>query len=148
MIDTVPRDPDLLAHLRVPAVPSSLRVVRRVVRECALIAGTDQAWADDLVLAVDEACQNVVRHAYGGRGDGDVIVILRRCREGIGVDIVDFAPTVDPVTVKGRDLDDVRPGGLGVHLIRAVCEEAGFMPPPSGAGNLFRLVKRFAKRSA
>lgn len=155
MIETaLPRDAAVLASLRVPARPGSLRLVRRLVREAALAVGADGDWADDMVLAVDEACQNVVRHAYGDTAAGDMVVTLRRCDSddapaptlgGLQVDILDYAPTVDPATVRGRDLDDLRPGGLGVHLIGAVCEEAGFVPPPPGAGNLFRLVKRFAK---
>lgn len=146
MIRQSPHDPALLARLRVPAVPSSLRLIRRVVRESALIAGAPEAWADDLVLAVDEACQNVVRHGYAG-GSGDLVVTLSRCPGGDGVvtEILDFAPPVDPARVRGRDLNDVRPGGLGVHFIEALCEEAGFAEPPEGAGNLFRMVKRFAK---
>lgn len=141
-------DSTLLARLRVPAQPPSLRIVRRTVREAALVAGADAPWADDLMLAVDEACQNVVRHAYAGAPPGDMVIVVRRHAPedaGVTVDILDFAPAVDPDRVRGRDLDDVRPGGLGVHLIHAVCEEAGFRPPPDGAGNLFRLVKHFAK---
>lgn len=139
-------DPALLAHLRVPAVASSLRVIRRVVRESAISAGAPEAWADDLVLAVDEACQNVVRHGYAGV-PGDMVVTIARTADGAGLvtEILDYAPPVDPALVRGRDLDDVRPGGLGVHLIEALCEESGFAKAPEGAGNLFRMVKRFAK---
>lgn len=146
MSTPAPFDPALLAHLRVPAVASSLRIIRRVVRESALLAGAPEAWADDLVLAVDEACQNVVRHGYAGAA-GDVLVTLARTaeRDGIVAEILDYAPPVDPALVRGRDLDDVRPGGLGVHLIEALCEESGFAKAPEGAGNLFRMVKRFAK---
>ncbi len=145
MMATVLPDPALLAHLRVAATPASLRMIRRVVREAALLAGAPEPWADDLMLAVDEACQNVVRHAYAGL-PGDLCITLSRTPDGDGVavEILDFAPTVDPSRVRGRDLDDVRPGGLGVHLIEALCEEAGFAAAPEGAGNLFRMVKRFA----
>lgn len=157
-IDTVPPPParaataavdaSLLARLRVPAQSSSLRIIRHTVREAAVVAGAVSAWVDDLVMAVDEACQNVVRHAYANSDPGDMVVVVRRHApedDGLTVDILDFAPAVDPARIKGRDLDDVRPGGLGVYLIHAVCEEAGFRPPPEGAGNLFRLVKHFAK---
>lgn len=145
-------DVALVARLRVPAVPPSLRIVRRMVRECALVAGADAACADDLTLAVDEACQNVVRHAYANTAEpGDMVIVVRRhlpAGDGVTVDILDFAPAVDPAQVRGRELEDIRPGGLGVHLIHAVCEEAGFQSPPEGVGNLFRLVKYFAKPSS
>lgn len=156
MIESPSRDAAVLASLRVPARPASLRIVRSMVRSGVAQLDAPEDWTDDLVLAVDEACQNVVRHAYRDTAAGDLVVTLRRCdpaagdgpAEGVRVDVLDFAPTVDPARVRGRDLADLRPGGLGVHLIEAVCEEAGFVPPPPGAGNLFRLVKRFAKRPA
>jgi hypothetical protein len=59
---------------------------------------------------------------------------------------MDFAPPVDPEKVKSRDLGDVKPGGLGVHLIRSVCDDARFMPPPPGVGNLFKLTKRLGSK--
>jgi hypothetical protein len=58
------------------------------------------------------------------------------------VDIMDFAEPVDPENIRSRELTDVRPGGLGVHLIKSVCDDAKFMPPPPGVGNLFKLTKR------
>ena len=44
------------------------------------------------------------------------------------------------------NLSEVRPGGLGVHLIHTVCDEAVFLPPPPGVGNLFKLTKRFGSQ--
>ena len=55
---------------------------------------------------------------------------------------MDYAPPVDPSIIKPRDLGEVRPGGLGVHLIRSVCDDARFVTPPPGVGNLFKLTKR------
>ena len=56
--------------------------------------------------------------------------------------LVDSAPRVDPARVRPRDLDDVRPGGLGTHFIQTVMDEAEFLEPPSGVGNLLRMVRR------
>ncbi len=49
---------------------------------------------------------------------------------------------IDPKTVRPRDLDDVRPGGLGTHFIAEVMDDAKFERPPSGNGNLLIMVKR------
>jgi hypothetical protein len=59
---------------------------------------------------------------------------------------MDFADPVNPATIKSRDLSDVRPGGLGVHLIKSVCDEAHFVTPPPGVGNLFKLTKRLPSK--
>lgn len=139
-------DAHRLASLRVPGRPESLRLVRALVREAALARGADADWAEDLVLAVDEACQNVVRHGYGnGTVDGDLVVEAMAEDEGLSVTVTDFAPPVDPDRIRPRDLSEIRPGGLGVHFIRSLTDQSGWETPPPGAGNTFRLRKRLAR---
>jgi anti-sigma regulatory factor (Ser/Thr protein kinase) len=113
-----------------------------VVREAALSRGGNAEWAHDLVLAVDEACQNVVRHGYAEAGlTGDLLVEVAADPEGLCVHVTDFAKPLDPATIRSRDLNDVRPGGLGVFLMRTLTDECVWEPPPPGAGNVLRLRK-------
>ena len=131
-----------LLALRVPAQPDQLTVIRKAVREQAEACGCSEQCVGDIVMAVDEACKNIIRHAYDGRPEDAIeIEVLRREGELI-ICLRDFAPPVDPGKIKPRNLDDVKPGGLGTHLIREVMDEMEFIPPPSGAGNLLRMVKR------
>jgi sigma-B regulation protein RsbU (phosphoserine phosphatase) len=125
-----------------PARPESLALVRRAVAGILEGLGLPAEIAGDIVLAVDEACQNVVRHAYGPGNSGDMVVEVRRESGRLAVDLLDFAAPVDPSRVVSRDLDDVRPGGLGIHLIRTIMDHAEFVTPPRGAGNLLRMTKR------
>lgn len=131
-----------LLELRVPARPAELKGVRKAVRECLRGCGFGERSARDIVLAIDEACQNVIRHAYGPRGGGDIVLEVDRTGDEVVFSLIDFAPRIDPAKVKPRDLDDVRPGGLGTHLIREVMDSAEFIEPPAGCGNLLRMVKR------
>lgn len=131
----------LLAEDRFPAEASSLALIRERVRKAADTCGFAPAPREDLVLAVDEACQNVIRHAYGGRG-GDLVLTIRRQEDTIVVFLRDYAKPVDPATIRPRDLGDLRPGGLGTHFINEVMDEVTFLPPPGGRGNLLRLAKR------
>ena len=87
-----------------------------------------------------------MRHAYGGKAEGDIMIDYSREGDVLVVDIMDFADAVDPETVKSRNLSEVRPGGLGVHLIKSVCDDARFVPPPPGVGNLFKLTKRLPNK--
>ena len=136
-------DGERLLELSVPARADQLRVLRDAVRECLELCGASAECTVDVVMAVDEACQNIIRHAYRGDPDGTIdITIDLRPNGDLVFRIVDHAPTIDPSRVKPRDLDDVRPGGLGTHLIREVMDEAGFEAGPSGDGNLLRMVKR------
>ncbi|KJS34252.1 MAG: hypothetical protein VR70_18100 [Rhodospirillaceae bacterium BRH_c57] len=138
----------ILASLCVPGRAESLRLIRGMVREAALARGATAEWAHDLVLAVDEACQNVVRHGYGDHGlSGDVIVEVTANGEGLCVHVTDFATPVDPATIRPRDLEDIRPGGLGVFLMRALTDECVWEAPPPGAGNVLRLCKWLPKNS-
>ncbi len=141
------REP-VMASLRVPGRPESLRLIRALVREAALTRGATAEWAHDLVLAVDEACQNVVRHGYGDHGlSGDVIVEVAADGDGMCVHVTDFATPVDPATIRPRDLEEVRPGGLGVYLMRTLTDECTWEAPPPGAGNVLRLRKRLPLHS-
>jgi len=126
---------------RFAARPDRLAEIRALVGGAAAALGADAAAAADCVLAADEACQNIIRHAYHG-GEGVVVVGVDRRSEGIVIELMDFAPPVDQSTLVSRPLEAVRPGGLGLHLMRSVMDRVEFVPPPAGIGNLLRLVKR------
>ena len=133
---------EVLASLRFPARAEQLKIVRAQVLDAARCCGCDDAVARDIVIAVDEACQNIVRHAYKGIDDGEAILECRRVDDNFVVSLRDFAKTVDPASIKSRDLDDLRPGGLGVHFIHQVMDVVTYMPPPTGQGNLLRMTKK------
>lgn len=131
-----------VCELRIPARAERLRLVRATVAAAAACCGCGEACAEALVTAVDEACQNVIRHAYPPGEAGDIVVRVTCDEARVVIRIVDFAPPIeDPERVRPRALADVRPGGLGTHFIRQSVDEAGFEPPPAGAGNVFRMVK-------
>ena len=128
---------------RFPSQPGELRGVRDAVRDAVLAAGAGEPCATDVVMAVDEACQNVIRHAYGGDCDARIELRIEQQGKELVILLRDYAPEVDRrCLLMGRDLDDVRPGGLGTNFIRAIMDEASFLDPPVGRGNLLRMVKR------
>ncbi len=131
-----------LLELRFPARADQLCDVREAVRECVTANGAGAECAGDIVLAVDEACQNIIRHGYAGELEGDIELEIERRGDDLVFSLRDFAPKIDPSCVKPRDLDDVRPVGLGTHLIRTVMDDAEFVKTASERGNLLRMVKR------
>jgi sigma-B regulation protein RsbU (phosphoserine phosphatase) len=130
--------------LRFPAKPGELHRIREAVRAQAEASGCGPACAGDIVLAIDEACQNIIRHAYGSERQGDIMLEMERRGLELIISLIDFAPAVDPSRLRPRDLDQVRPGGIGVHLIRKVMDSAEFVEPPPGCGNRLIMVKRIA----
>jgi len=133
---------DSVLALRMAARVDQLRKIREAVREAAESCGCGEQCTADVVLAVDEACQNVIRHAYCGDPSGAIELEIHRRGDALVVSLRDFAPEVDPAQIKPRDLDEIRPGGLGTHLIRELMDSADFLRPDSGRGNLLRMVKR------
>ncbi|MEQ8195549.1 MAG: SpoIIE family protein phosphatase [Rhodospirillales bacterium] len=122
--------------------PDQLKSVRAKVTEAVSACGCVGTTIQDFVIAVDEACQNIIRHAYQGRPDGKIVLEICRENSDIVVLLRDFANTVDPDLIRPRALDDIRPGGLGTHLMREVMDEVTFLPPPQDRGNLLRMKKR------
>jgi sigma-B regulation protein RsbU (phosphoserine phosphatase) len=132
----------VLLDLQFPAHASQMRSVRSRLREVL----DDQAVApelrDKLVLAVDEACTNIIRHAYGGGADETISLRLSRERDMLVFELRDEAPCVDPQKITARDLGECRPGGLGVPFIRTLMDDWQLQPGPDGKGNVLRLRKR------
>jgi sigma-B regulation protein RsbU (phosphoserine phosphatase) len=134
--------------LRFPARPDELRGMRDALRERLRAWRLDEECATDVVMAVDEACQNVIRHAYRGEPDGVIELEVRCAGDELQIAVRDFAPPVDPARIRPRPLDELRPGGLGTHLIRSAMDRTELGKPPSGPGNLLRMVKRLGRRGA
>ena len=134
--------PENIFHVNFPSQPDRLKLVRSAVFDTAKMCGCSESVARDIVIAVDEACQNVIRHAYKGSPDGKIILDISRDGDGIILSLRDFADPVDVAKIKPRELDDLRPGGLGTHFIQEIMDEVDFLVPPEGDGNILRMVKR------
>jgi serine/threonine-protein kinase RsbW len=135
----VTRSSDEARSLTVPAELRRLADVRAFVREAALAAGASGETVADAVQAVDEAATNVVVHGYaGGPGEIEVQSVIRDGR--MEFRLLDRAPTFDPTGVPEPDLSGPpsarRPGGMGVHLIRAATDQTRHHPRPGGGNEL------------
>lgn len=131
-----------LLELRFAARAEELRGVRDAVQQRALSEGCGAECAGDIAMAVDEACQNIIRHGYRFDPQGTIALRMERSGQELVLVLEDSAPRVDPARVKPRSLDDPRPGGIGTHLIRAVMDRAEFIRTPSERGNVLKMVKR------
>lgn len=133
-----------LVSLSFASRASRLKLLRCVIRDAADLIGLDEDATDAVVLAVNEACMNIIQHSYAMQPDGRIDVEVLRETDAIVFRLRDYAGKVDVGSVRSRDLDDIRPGGLGVHLIGCLMDEFGFLESPEGGGNLFEM-KKFVK---
>jgi sigma-B regulation protein RsbU (phosphoserine phosphatase) len=136
------RGQGVLLEFRIRSRSDQLGKMRAAVRECVEASGCSETQTADIVLAIDEACQNIIRHAYKEDPNGVIELQVRREDRDLVFSLLDSAPEIDPSQVKPRDLDDIRPGGLGTHFIQKVMDRAEFVLRPPGTGNLLKMVKR------
>lgn len=124
--------------------PVYLSGARQLVSSVAQRLGFDEMSCSQIALAVDEALCNVIRHGYDRALDRPIWLSLWPVEEGRGglrIVIEDEAKQVDLDAIRSRKLEDVRPGGLGVHIIREVMDEVKY-ERREGAGMRLTLVKR------
>jgi len=137
---------DNAVKLNFPSDPRYLGVVRGAIERFASLVGFDEEDCRWITLAVHEALTNVIRHAYHNQYDQPVEVRLRERDGGMEVVMVDHGTGVKQEQMCGRPLDDVRPGGLGLHMIREIMSETEYMPL-EGRNELHLFKKRGSKTS-
>jgi len=111
-----------------PSDPRYLGVIRGAIERFAALVGFDEEDCRWITLAVHEALTNVIRHAYHNKHDEPVEMRLRERDGGMEVVLVDHGTGVKPEQMAGRDLEDVKPGGLGLHMIREIMDETLYSP--------------------
>jgi anti-sigma regulatory factor (Ser/Thr protein kinase) len=115
-------------------------LVRAVTVKMGIQNKVDNTVIKKMEHAVDEACSNVIKHAYAGDPNKQIGVTLRISQEAFEVIIEDSGLKAEAASIKGRGLDDIRPGGLGVHLIKRACDVVEF-DGQQNEGNRLRLIK-------
>ena len=107
---------------------SSLKDVRSFCREVFEKLNIDQNLKDELVLAIAEAAQNIVKHAYKNAPDTeDKKVVQISCKDNkLQIGFYDMGTPVDPGKVKHREIDNIKPGGLGTFFIQQIMDAVEF----------------------
>jgi anti-sigma regulatory factor (Ser/Thr protein kinase) len=80
---------------------------------------------DEILLAIDEAVQNVIRHAYEMKANQPIDVEIQKTKN-FSIKIRDYGKQVELSPIAPRKLNEVRPGGLGVHFIRTICKNVKY----------------------
>jgi anti-sigma regulatory factor (Ser/Thr protein kinase) len=80
-----------------------------------------------MVLGVDEACSNIIRHAYHLRDDQFISLSLEGKNGCVCLRLRDYGKQPEPESMKRRRIDLIRPGGLGLHLIRNAFDQVDYV---------------------
>jgi anti-sigma regulatory factor (Ser/Thr protein kinase) len=127
--------------------PMCLKMMRDTVANFCAMAGMGESEKCQVVLAVDEACSNIIRHSYEGATDKPIICEGKVEDDAIVIILRDYGKKVDLSKIRPRDISNVRPGGLGVHFIREVMDSVVF-EDCGDEGTCLLLRKEFPKSGA
>ncbi len=107
--------------------PCNCKSGRDFIEQWAVAAGYGDLDRGQIVLAADEAFTNIIRHAYKNANDERIIISIDLEADVFRLSFRDFGPTLDVNCLKGRKLEDVKPGGLGLHLLEMVFEKVEYI---------------------
>ena len=130
-----------LAKVRFPSRAYQLKQIRCVVNNAIKTLALPSKNVDQIVLAINEACMNIIQHGYGAGQVGEIVLEILLLDNEILFRLSDFAKPIDVKKIKSRDLNDVRPGGLGVHFINEIMDEVQYLHKDDGSGNVLEMKK-------
>ena len=123
---------------------SSLKEIRSFAREVISKSTVLSACSDDLVLALAEAAQNIVKHAYNGQPTDDLLKVKISFKDNdLSMELYDKGKPVVPANIKPRNLEDIKAGGLGTFFIGQIMDEVVFKTTKVDWVNHLVLTKKF-----
>jgi serine/threonine-protein kinase RsbW len=131
-------------ELRILSHTKNLRTVREFIFNAATNFGFDDSITNKIVLAVDEACTNIIKHAYHSVDNKPIELSINTIKDTFEIDIRDYGDSFDPAAVKSPVMPEYikkyNKGGLGMYLMRSLVDKIEYHNN-SSQGNLVRLVK-------
>jgi len=131
-------------QLKIPSQSDNLAIIRDVVAKVASRIGFDTDEASKIELAVDEACTNVIKHAYANNSNQMIEVSIKVDQKKLIIIVADKGKGFNPDKIKLPDLNESikegRKGGLGLCLIKTLMDKVEFEIKP-GLKNQVKMIK-------
>ncbi len=135
--------------LHVPSSTENLSMIRDFVKSIGTQSGMGDMDVAKLEMAVDEACANVMEHAYSSDATKEVSIRALVDEDSVQIEVIDTGKGFDPAAVEQLKLEELvsakRTGGLGMRLIKSFMDEVHYEMLP-GVKNELKMVKRLTKR--
>jgi serine/threonine-protein kinase RsbW len=121
-------------ELKVKSRTENLSLIRDFVSNSAAEAGITPDVVENIILAVDEACTNIIKHAYKSFPEGELIIKTKSTLSRFVISITDFGNTFEPDAVPEPDLQKYyrqkRVGGLGMYLMKTLMDDVKYVSIP------------------
>jgi serine/threonine-protein kinase RsbW len=135
--------------LHVPSSTDNLAMIRDFVKSIGTQSGMGDMEVAKLEMAVDEACANVMEHAYNADSTQEVSIRATIDENAVQIEVIDTGKGFDPAAVEQLKLEELvsakRTGGLGMRLMKSFMDEVHYEMLP-GVKNELRMVKRLTKK--
>jgi len=132
-------------ELKVKSRTENLSQIRAFIQDFAASSGFKQEAIDNIMLACDEACTNIIKHAYKSYPDGEIVIRLKSENKKIVITIIDFGKAFQPESVPEPDIQEYykqhKVGGLGMYLMKTLMDDVKYISIP-GKYNQVLLSKR------
>lgn len=133
-------------HLRIPSQTENLEIIREFVTGIARKVGFREEETSKIELAVDEACTNVIEHAYSKDERKLIDIVIQIDPQRFTITVTDQGRGFDSGKIQRPDmkkyLEEKRVGGLGIHLMQTLMDEIDF-DVIGGRKNQVKMVKYF-----
>ena len=117
-----------------------LKDIRTFISMVTNKAGFSKEDNDNILLAVGEACTNVMRHAYCGDTTKDIIINCEEDKEKLTISITDFGKKPDVSKLECSHKEKLRRGGYGVICIKSIMDDVSYDLSPE-KGTILKLIK-------
>jgi anti-sigma regulatory factor (Ser/Thr protein kinase) len=125
-----------LTQLSITSHPENLKRIRNAMRNITSKSPGLQDDSGNIILAVDEACSNIMKHCCNNDLTRKIALTIKLKENLLTILIVDNGQKFDIKSIKPRDINEIRPGGLGVHLIRQIMDTVDYSHTPDGLNQL------------
>ena len=132
-------------QLKIPSRTDNLELIREFVSKVAQMVGFGENDVEKIELACDEACTNVIKHAYDSDNETNRLdVLVKVDLEKFTLIVTDHGKGFDPKGLKMPDMKEymaeLKVGGLGIYLIKTLMDEVDYNINP-GVKNQVKMVK-------
>lgn len=120
--------------LTIKSRTENLSSIRDFIWNTAEEVGISTEVIDDMILAVDEACTNIIKHAYKSYPEGEIVIHLKYSDKKFTIEIIDYGNAFEPDKIPDPDLQRYyqqrRVGGLGMYLMKTLMDDVKYISIP------------------
>lgn len=121
-------------ELQVKSRTENLSTIREFIQNFASSVGFMQEAIDNMMLAVDEACTNIIKHAYKSYPDGEIVIKINYKEKKLIITIIDYGMAFHPEKIPEPNIQEYyrqhRVGGLGMYLMKTLMDDVKYISIP------------------